>query len=678
MAARTALTCREYANTKKLLFVARRLPTRHSSAQAAPSTSSAEKIVSGDESTDGSGKQTIVIPKRIPRGPTDILKALASTVQKDFTAPHYKYHDDPFFIPASNVAKRTFALAKESGRKAAKFFLDKYPDSFVHNPAQPSVEAFNPKKKYTAETEVEESDLMACIENVDLDSAVVVYQNLKTKGTAISQDLLQSFLELLCFYNCKQPLDEDLTEERWQRQIAPRETRKSWKDGGLAEQVFDSIENKDGRAYAALIQGMAKHYHVDKAYELFQEMTSKGMTPPLEVYNSLLSVVPFLRESYDSRWELAKEIMQGIERNQLKPNITTMNTALEIVSRFGASPSARKYALQIFSEMKHLGIEPCLASYYYLLVIYCKTRGAPSTILHSIMKEIENKSFEMRDPKDVFFFVSAMDVCHNHLLDKDLAYKVHELLNYGTNYNMIGDSFKESIYYQNFFKLLCSTENIDVFFDMYNKYVPNIYTPEPSVVCDILEAVDLNDAIHYVPQLWTDIVLFNHHERTNVIKAMLAVMAKAKRPEDIQKQLSRITIDINERCDMPQTRRRLQPIEWTGQMFGDMMAVFLNTRDGLPDAWSVMQKLDREQQRILGYPSQECLKNFAQAALNKKDEEKAFFCARYAAEIGFTDVGEHLRQGENFDKLSDKLKDKLKELLDTTVLGSSEDNGKGN
>lgn len=72
--------------------------------------------------------------------------------------------------------------------------------------------------------------------------------------------------------------------------------------------------------------------------------------------------------------------------------------------------------------------------------------GARSNILHSIMKEIENKSFEMRDPKDVFFFVSAMDVCHSHLLDKDLAYKVHELLNYDNNYNMIGDSFKESIY----------------------------------------------------------------------------------------------------------------------------------------------------------------------------------------------------------------------------------------
>ncbi|KAH9380862.1 hypothetical protein HPB48_012484 [Haemaphysalis longicornis] len=285
-----------------------------------------------------------------------LANKLNLVVLQDFTAPHYKYHDDPFFIPASNVAKRTYALAKESGRKAAKFFLDKYPDSFLHDPAEPRIEAFNPQKKYTAETEVEESDLVACIEKVDLDSAVIVYQNLKTKGTPISQDAVQSFLELLCFYNCKQPLDEDLTEERWQRQVAPRETRKSWNDGGLAEQVFNSMENKDAKAYAALIQGMAKHYQVDKAYEMFQEMLSKGMTPPVDVYNSLLGVVPFLRESYDSRWELARELMQGIECSGLRPNITTMNAALEIVSRFGASPTARKYALQVFSEMKYLDI----------------------------------------------------------------------------------------------------------------------------------------------------------------------------------------------------------------------------------------------------------------------------------------------------------------------------------
>lgn len=63
----------------------------------------------------------IIIPNRIHRSPTDILKALSQTVGMDPTAPHYKYHDDPFLIPMSNVGKRTFAMAQESGRKSAKW-----------------------------------------------------------------------------------------------------------------------------------------------------------------------------------------------------------------------------------------------------------------------------------------------------------------------------------------------------------------------------------------------------------------------------------------------------------------------------------------------------------------------------------------------------------------------------
>lgn len=65
--------------------------------------------------------ETIIVPKRINRSPTDILNALSATVGRDPTAAHYKYHDDPFLIPASNIGKRSFAMAQESGRKAARW-----------------------------------------------------------------------------------------------------------------------------------------------------------------------------------------------------------------------------------------------------------------------------------------------------------------------------------------------------------------------------------------------------------------------------------------------------------------------------------------------------------------------------------------------------------------------------
>lgn len=74
--------------------------------------------------------EDIQIPTYIKRSPTDILKALSGTVGFDPTAPHYKYHDDPFLIPTSNSTKRVYALAQESGRKSAKWIRQEHAELF--------------------------------------------------------------------------------------------------------------------------------------------------------------------------------------------------------------------------------------------------------------------------------------------------------------------------------------------------------------------------------------------------------------------------------------------------------------------------------------------------------------------------------------------------------------------
>jgi pentatricopeptide repeat domain-containing protein 3 len=71
------------------------------------------------------------------------MQALASTVKTDPTAPHYKYHDDPYLTPISNVAKRSFALSKESGRKAAQWIRAQNPELFQHKVAFPPVQVIS-------------------------------------------------------------------------------------------------------------------------------------------------------------------------------------------------------------------------------------------------------------------------------------------------------------------------------------------------------------------------------------------------------------------------------------------------------------------------------------------------------------------------------------------------------
>ena len=80
--------------------------------------------------TSSKTDENIEIPNYIPRSSTTILRALSQTVGFDKTAPHYKYHDDPYLIPLSNIGKRSFALAMESGRKSAKFIRQQHSNLF--------------------------------------------------------------------------------------------------------------------------------------------------------------------------------------------------------------------------------------------------------------------------------------------------------------------------------------------------------------------------------------------------------------------------------------------------------------------------------------------------------------------------------------------------------------------
>lgn len=74
--------------------------------------------------------EKIVLPKRIKRSPTCVLNALARTVGKDCTAPHYKFIDDPYLIPRVASNRFRFALSMESGRRAAKWVKAQHADLF--------------------------------------------------------------------------------------------------------------------------------------------------------------------------------------------------------------------------------------------------------------------------------------------------------------------------------------------------------------------------------------------------------------------------------------------------------------------------------------------------------------------------------------------------------------------
>lgn len=149
---------------------------------------------------------------------------------------------------------------------------------------------------------------------------------------------------------------------------------KCFRDGSFAEEIFIGLENPSAENYSALIQGMAKYYQVDRAWQLFEEAQQKELVLSAETYNALIKVVNFLKEDYEMRWSLTVTLLSDMNKLLIKPNIGTLNAVLYALSTMGSSKTTRDTVLKVLKEFKMLGIEPSLGSWYYVLITFCKER----------------------------------------------------------------------------------------------------------------------------------------------------------------------------------------------------------------------------------------------------------------------------------------------------------------
>ncbi|XP_069955018.1 small ribosomal subunit protein mS39 [Cherax quadricarinatus] len=615
--------------------------------------------------------EKIVIPNRIPRSPTAILEALASTVSRDSSGPHYKYHDDPYLTPGSNLSKRVFSLSKEAGRKAARWIRDENAAFFTHRPDDPFIEAFFPKMTYNEESNLSEETLRELIQKCSVSDAITVYQLSQSKGIELSDNVYQELLELVAYYNCEDPLDEDWVEERWYRQGVTA-VRNTWKDNGLAEELFKSLSTKGSAAYGALIRGMAQYYQVDRAWQLYQECKEKNIPLDAGTYNSLIRVASFLRDSFDLRWQLVKELLTSMAESGVSPNLGTLNCTLEALSQVATWRQAKQLSLQVIAEFKSLGIQPCLATYYFLLTIHCRERGPISRILIDILDHIEGKQFEIEDPKDTFFFVTAMDVSRNHLQSLEVAQRVDKLLHTGNNYCLIGDSFKESIYYRHYFALACSTLIIEDFMEIYNDLVPHIYTPEPGVMEEVMKAISTHEAFEYLPQLWSDMIVFEHTSRDRLLSLVLSVLTKYQPSEEnkqLTKQLATIAWDVWTRVQ-EQDETRHNKVSWNGLMIGDLLTTLVQCGE-YDKSLIVMKEATTNAHKILGYIPVNALQILNNAAIEKEDAETCVSVAMYGLDAGHQETGEMVKQLQSKLNLSLEHQAKLSSAFGTELLNDS-------
>ncbi|KAH0560601.1 hypothetical protein KQX54_006230, partial [Cotesia glomerata] len=609
---------------------------------------------------------TIQIPIYKERKPTDVLRALEGTIKRDPTAPHYKYIDDPYLIPVSQSTKRSYALAKEAGRKAAMWIRQELSYLFDHRVMDPVIESFLPKIEYTSKDQVSEEVLKKVIKDANPSDALTIYKLLEEQ---VSVETKSELFQLLCYYNNEEPLSEELMANKWFKNDSKTP---SWKPCSETDKLFAFLKEQGGKiaadAYSAMICGNAKYMNAERAWQLSEEADRLNIPLTIEAYNYIISLATAITDNGSERKKIVLNTMKKIKELGLEPNIGTLNSALKVTSRMNRN-NAEEFCRLLFGEFKSIGIEPSLASYYYALKTFYRKDSPACSLLREIMNKIKNKAFVAQSKADTLFFPFAMDVAANIIIDPELGDQIHKLLLTGDNYNFIGNNFGENIYYRHYFMLQAQNCPIDAFMNnYYDVIVPNIYVPEPMVMNAILSTLEFSDpdiSREYLARIWSHMVQFEHLERKNLVSKALNLMRVHCKP-DKNSPFNAIFADAAWtvwKYVLLQQERRIQTLNWEGRILGDMAILCLRA-DEVDNSATIVTYLLEKQSSTIGVPDFEQLDILLDGFIMKCFAPPTMDLVAYCAENDFPEVPGMVEKIESNLSLTEWQHNRLRSFVD--------------
>lgn len=498
---------------------------------------------------------------------------------------------------------------------------------------------------YTQDSDVDLNTLEDSIKSIAVTDSIQIYQLLQAKNIEVPANLKQSLLELVAFYNHANTLPEDLIEERiFVENVKRTEQPPAWKNDDFAEQLFEEIEPKSPEAYNALIRGMCRHLQAQKGYALYQTALEKGIPIDVGTFNSVISAAYWMERSLQPRWELITKTLQTMASSNVKPDLHTLNAVLWIISKMGIYNMATNFCLQTLAEFKKLGVEPSLGSYYYVLATFSKDNCPTSAAMVDVLDLVEGREWKAQSLADQHFFSSAMAICRHHLNDADLARRLDAFLHFGRNYDLIGNTHREMVYYRNYLAVLLESEPMNVFMDTYKYIVPNITTPEAGIIKAILDTIDAQGALEHIPKLWSDIIIFDHTNKGVLLTQIIQIMAKNKPISEIEshaglvQKFAEIVWDIYTIIEN-QPAERFNRIDWEGQMLDDTL-VLLCRADEFEKAQKIFELSIKKQNVLMTTIQPFALEEFVHKCIAHAQPSLAIQVLKYAVENATSDSHE--------------------------------------
>ncbi|KAH9414884.1 Pentatricopeptide repeat domain [Dermatophagoides pteronyssinus] len=600
-------------------------------------------------------EEIIKIPKAIPRGPTDILKALSSTIEQDNTGPSYQYIDDPYLTPVNNVDKRTYSISKESGRKTARYFIEKFPELFIRDMSEPKIEAFTHKEIYDESMEFSENDLQKSILRCEVINSIICYEKLMKDGISIDPEIIYDLLDLVCFFNSENEKEHYIEEDFFQKN-AKKQNITVWKDNGFAEKLFDSIEPKNDRVYSSIIKGMAKHNQCERAFSLYQQAIDLNFKLNTATYNSLINISNELHSTNEERWKTVIDLLKTMNQNQIAPDIGTLNGVLKQISKYKFFVQSNELILKSLNEFAFkFDIRPSFGTYYHLLSCFYRSRNSKSTIIYEIIDKIGDEKFEPQDMDDVYFFATAMDIASN-LNDVQLAFKIDKIAN--RHLNLLGPNSSQNVYYYKFLKLLCLSESIEQFMAFYNRYVPHMYSPNVDLMANLLKTIKIYKAINYLPQIYDDIRLLYYIYNMDILQDLLLAMDEIQQSDPLLSKFNQIVIDVFNKINLKISKNIEmgydQSLQWTGKTLSLCLSILNKCKD-LDMGYTIMEKMYSLRNELYDQPESKTLADFAQLSFQNKRYDYVLFCLKLCQEFGKQDAIDLIRQ--EFEKSEINIQD---------------------
>jgi len=479
----------------------------------------------------------IVIPPRVERGPTAVLEALAATVGRDDTAPHYKFHDDPWLTPYKSLAKRDFSLAKEAGRKAARYVLNKHPDLFHHNRiyAEPPITAFQPRAAYNQDNVTVEL-LANLVSTLQVADAIAVHQLLKEKRKEVGAALRQELLELVAFHN-----EEEAEEEGGEARGALKAAPPRWKQGGVAEQLYSEggAASEEGRL--ALLLGYARFGGRKGAQQMWEECRVNQDTLPLEAFHARLASLP--AEGVERCMEEVREVLGEVRSRGLAPTTATLVGALRAVAESSGAagrPDACRAALDLVAELReHVALSPGV--YTILLDIFVDLKSPrKSGILVDVLEVVEGQElWPAATLEDFHFLPRAMQVAHA-TNRPDLAWRINQLMLTGSNASLLSDLQLENSYYNFFLQNILQNDGWEAAIELYHRACPHLWAPGGQFYRNLLSALHAHGATNHLAKVYDDLMLCDmggsNKETCNELNHQVVQVLERNPPKDSEFQ----------------------------------------------------------------------------------------------------------------------------------------------